>query len=106
MDYEELIENLKSDYNFIFKPLPNDGWGYSEYVQEKYNLKFVCGSSNGDTYYIITQGNETLIHENFSMFIGKDFVEECCKIHRKCYKIIQKIFREERIKILLNGTNS
>ncbi|MFM2393566.1 MAG: hypothetical protein RLZZ546_1548 [Bacteroidota bacterium] len=104
MQYEKLIEKL-IEYGFVFKPLPNGGWGYSEYVSENYNMSFVYGSSNGDSYYILRKNEEVILHEDASIF-SSTFKKDSEKICRKVYKKIQKIVRKERIDILLNGENT
>ncbi len=100
MEYIDLITKIKTEYGFEFKPLPNDGWGYSEYNSEKYNINFVFGSSNGDSYYILKKDNVIILHEDASIFSGT-FEKDSEKACRKVYKKIQKIVRKYRIDNLL-----
>lgn len=104
MQYEKLVEKL-IEYGFVFDPLPNGVWGYSEYINEKHNMSFVYGSSNGDLYYILRKNDEVILHEDISMF-SDTFKKDSEKICRKVYKKIQKIVRKERIDIFLNGENT
>ena len=74
--------------------------GYIVYVNERYNLKFEQGSSNGDRYVNLYENSETIYHFTIAVWATDTSLKYDASI-KQCFKTITKIIRKKKIENLL-----
>ncbi len=95
MKIVDLINILKEDFHF--KYCDNQKLGYSEYISELYELTFIFGASNGDSYFIIKNGETVLLQEDSSPFSSDDDAI----LYKEIYTLIRNFVRKKKIEKLI-----
>lgn len=74
--------------------------GYIVYVNEKYNLKYEQGGSNGDRYVNLYENSETIHHFVTTVWATDTALKYDASI-KQCFKTIKKIIRKNKIENIL-----